>query len=113
VRIGLIPEDKINENCFGGSHNAFYSDPKYGPRQIIKGQLLNSAALNTTLTTILVRFCIQTQTFLQSDTTLQNISILDKNIINPNIKYRFGIYYRNYVGNDYSCLFSDVMTSFD
>jgi len=37
VRIGLIPEDQINGNYFGGAPKAFYSDPPYGPSQIIKG----------------------------------------------------------------------------
>jgi len=112
--VGLIPEDQINGTYFGtDGHHAFWSNPGYGPTQIIKGQLLNSAALNTTLTTILFKFCIQRQSFLQSDQTLQNISKLDKTKINPNTKYRFGICYYNSNVRDYSCVFSDVMTSVD
>jgi len=112
--VGLIPENQINGWYYiNNRHHAFWSDPGYGPTQIIKGQLLNSAPLNTTLTTILFRFCIQTQTFLLSDPTLKNISMLDKDKINPNTKYRFGICYFSNIGNDYSCLFSDVMTSID
>ena len=113
--VGLIPEDQINGYYFGGDdgHHCFRSDPGYGPTQIIKGQLLNSAALNTTLTTILFKFCIQTQTFLQSDQTLQNINKVDKSKINPNTKYRFGICYYYSDASDYSCVFSDVMTSMD
>ena len=94
VMVGLIPEDQINDNYFGNSdHHCFYSYPGLGPTEIIKGQLLNSDALKTTLTTILFKFCIERQSFLQSDQSLQNISKLDKTKINPNTKYRFGIQY--------------------
>jgi len=34
----------------------------------------------------------------------------DKDKINPNTKYRFGIYFQN-IGSDYNCVLSDVMTS--
>ena len=116
MMVGLIPEDQINGGYFGndgdGGH-AFWSCPGYGPTQIIKGQLLNSDTLNTTLTTLLFKFCIQTQTFLQSDQTLQNINKVDKSKINPNTKYRFGICYYYSDASDYSCVFSDVMTSMD
>ena len=114
VSVGLIPEDQINSTHVGSDgKSSFASDPTYGPKQIIKGQLLNCAALNRTLTTILFRFCIKTQTFLQSDQTLQNINMLDKNRINPNTKYRFGIFFNSNFGSDYNCVFSDVMTSMD
>ena len=90
--VGLIPEDQINQSYVGREgNNSFWSYPSLGPRKIIKGQLLNSDALKSTLTTILFRFCIKTQTFLQSDPTLQNISMLDKDVIKPDTKYRFGI----------------------
>jgi len=115
VMVGLIPEDKINSNGIGyeNYHNCFRSDPPYGPTEIIRGQLLNSDALKSIVTAILFRFCIATQTSLLSDPTLQNISKIDKDKINPNTKYRFGINYCYQVGNEYSCLFSDVMTSVD
>jgi len=115
VIVGLISEDQINSYYIGyhDSHNSFWSSPSNGPTEIIKGQLLNSVALNSTVTTILFRFCIATQTFLLADPTLQNISRIDKDKINPNTKYRFGIFYNRNFGNDYSCLFSDVMTSVD
>ena len=114
IVIGLIPENKINSINIGynGGRSNFWSDPNYGPSQIIKGLLLNCAALNTTLTTILFKFCIKTQTFFQSDQTLQNINMVDKQIINPTTKYRFGIYFENF-GSDYNCVFSDVMISED
>ena len=114
MMVGFIPEDQINGGYFGGDgHQCFWSYPGHGPTEIIKGQLLNSDALKSTLTTILFKFCIQTQSFLQSDQTLQNISKLDKTKINPNTKYRFGICYYSSNVRDYSCVFSDVMTSVD
>jgi len=113
VMIGLIPEDQINSTYIGSDgHSSFCSIPGYGPTQIIKGQLLNSAALNTTLTTILFKFCIKTQTFLQSDQTFQNINMVDKDRINPNTKYRFGLCLIN-TGYDFRCVFSNMMSSGD
>jgi len=46
-----------------------------------------------------------------ADPTLQNISMLDKDKINPNTKYRFAIRFDG--GDGYSFLFSNVMSSFD
>jgi len=38
VMVGLIPEDQINSDYLGiTGKESFWSDPRYGPRQIIKG----------------------------------------------------------------------------
>jgi len=114
IAVGLIPEDQINSSgYFGNGYNSFYSYQGYGPKEIIKGELLNSDALKSTLTTVLFKFCIKTQTFLQSDPTLQNINKLDKAKINPNTRYRFGIAYLSSLDSGYSCVFSDVKSCAD
>jgi len=38
LMVGLIPEDQINNGYFGGDGRPhFWSNPGYGPTQIIKG----------------------------------------------------------------------------
>ena len=112
---GLIPEAQWNNYVGNGDYLSVfssYSSAGYGAKQIIKGQLLNFAPVNATYTTMLIRFCVETQTFIVADEALQNINMVEKTRINKDTKYKFGISF-NYPGDDYSCLFWDVTTYTD
>ena len=112
IRIGLIPEDKIHSNYLGNNNdiNTVFISCNTGAKTIIKGQELSKSPLNSTLTSIQFRFCIQSQQLFIFDESKANIVKADPTQINSTGKYRFGVCF-SAPGADYSVTVCNVKAS--
>lgn len=70
----------------------YWSSKGYGGDEVIKGKPLCN--IREEYTTLLFKFCIDTQQFYYADKLLNNINKVNSNFIDKNAKYRFGISFR-------------------
>jgi len=59
---------------------------------VIRGVSLKSSPLNSTLTSIKMRFCIESKQMFMFDESRLNILKGDATSLKPEAKYRFGVY---------------------
>jgi len=74
IRIGLIKNEQINGYKLGFKDDLCFESNTNRSKEIVKGEFLNSESLSKSLTKIHFKVCIQTQTFLFSDETHENIN---------------------------------------
>jgi len=73
----------------------------------MRGVCLNSSPLNSTLTSIKLRFCIEGKQMFMFDESRSNIVKGDATSLKPDARYRFAVYFYS-PGSNYGVSVSNV-----